>query len=772
MCSYELFSLNTSKFKIIEPSERNSYYVVLSADEQEYEWLDKINKYCVMNNIGKHEIKKKLEKYLEKHGAKKKIVDKEMEHYTMKSKLQSLIQSSVSPLIAEKNTKSLFNKETVAGIIISEYMDCSKWLISEKNSNITLQDGNIFIWNLCLSQFKNTNINCDLAKLKAKIKNPSVEIEICFHGEFYPNYPPVIKITNPKLKKSLSHRISNSKMIQLDYWTPARTTKYIIERIINILEKYAEIDLESSLNNQNSNRQITDLENYLLKFASFTDSIIEDDEIDSDEKFIKFTSEKKESNSNSTQQKKNTEHWKKGVGYGHSGATDWNINEYIKSQRDKDEKLESIIQNITKILQQVNNTSNDFISIVEILGKSLLIPYLKQQFKEATPLEIHKKESLFKLYLSLLESMATERSIYLFDENTNAQKNQHEISLYKILEERKNEFEKALLFDKDNEISQYFVNIFNNLISPIYKNYMENKNQNLLMNNNGDIKQDKKEQKQNLILDIKSEYKKRLTDLRFDTCLILESNYRDEYKKEFNKEKGSNWKQCQKRLASELTSLMPINQLPIEYDSSIFVRVDDDNPMIIRALITGPPDTPYDSGCLIFDIYTPSGYPQTAPLFWFMNHGGKRFNPNLYDSGKVCLSILGTYSGPNPAQSEKWNPNTSTLLQVLISIQAQILIDEPYFNEPGYESSIGTESGKKNSANYNANIRLYTMKSTVRDLLLNPKTYGQFENIIKEHFRIKKDYILKTYEKWCLEAPANMKKEYDEVYKDIKKSLE
>ena len=123
MCSYELFALNTSKFKIIEPSESNSYYVVLSADEQEYEWLDKINKYCVMNNIGKHEIKKKLEKYLEKQGAKKKIVDNEMDYYTMKSKLQNLIKSSVSPLIAEKNTKSLFNKETVAGIIINEYMD-------------------------------------------------------------------------------------------------------------------------------------------------------------------------------------------------------------------------------------------------------------------------------------------------------------------------------------------------------------------------------------------------------------------------------------------------------------------------------------------------------------------------------------------------------------------------------------------------------------------------------------------------------------------------
>jgi hypothetical protein len=124
-------------------------------------------------------------------------------------------------------------------------------------------------------------------------------------------------------------------MIQLDYWTPARTTKYIIERIINILEKYGEIDVESSLNNNGSNKVIIDLENYLMKFASFTDSIIEDDEIDSGENFIKFASGLKDKVESNNQQKKITEHWKKGTGYGHHGAADWNINEYVKYNKTK-----------------------------------------------------------------------------------------------------------------------------------------------------------------------------------------------------------------------------------------------------------------------------------------------------------------------------------------------------------------------------------------------------------------------------------------------------
>jgi len=46
-------------------------------------------------------------------------------------------------------------------------------------------------------------------------------------------------------------------------------------------------------------------------------------------------------------------------------------------------------------------------------------------------------------------------------------------------------------------------------------------------------------------------------------------------------------------------------------------------------------------------------------------------------SQKVCLSLLGTWSGPG------WISDQSTLLQVLISIQSLIFCEEPYLNEPG-----------------------------------------------------------------------------------------
>ena len=45
-----------------------------------------------------------------------------------------------------------------------------------------------------------------------------------------------------------------------------------------------------------------------------------------------------------------------------------------------------------------------------------------------------------------------------------------------------------------------------------------------------------------------------------------------------------------------------------------------------------------------------------------------RINPNLYEDGTVCLSLLGTWSGKE--DSEEWNVN-SNLLQLVVSIQGK-----------------------------------------------------------------------------------------------------
>lgn len=186
-------------------------------------------------------------------------------------------------------------------------------------------------------------------------------------------------------------------------------------------------------------------------------------------------------------------------------------------------------------------------------------------------------------------------------------------------------------------------------------------------------------------------------------------------------------------------------------DASIFFCIQKNNVNKIRFLISGPRDTPYEFGLFIFDMTMPSNFPSSPPLVNFSNNGGKRFNPNLYDSGKVCLSLLGTWRGE---KGESWNSNTSTFNQLVISIQSQILIEEPYFNEPGYEKSIGTELGKKMSQEYNYNIRQYTIDHTINDLLEKNK-YPEFKEIINKYFKFQKDNMFKTFTKWAEEMPTS-----------------
>ena len=98
------------------------------------------------------------------------------------------------------------------------------------------------------------------------------------------------------------------------------------------------------------------------------------------------------------------------------------------------------------------------------------------------------------------------------------------------------------------------------------------------------------------------------------------------------------------------------------------------------------------------------------------------------------LSItLGTWSGQD---GESWNKDTSTFLQVLISIQSLILVEQPYFNEPGWERDMHTTKGKTNSFNYNDNIRYRNLQWCIVDKLKN-FTSG-FENMILSHFKFKK----------------------------------
>jgi len=192
------------------------------------------------------------------------------------------------------------------------------------------------------------------------------------------------------------------------------------------------------------------------------------------------------------------------------------------------------------------------------------------------------------------------------------------------------------------------------------------------------------------------------------------------------------------RIASEIAGLTA--DLPVEWSSSIFARVDEDRPDVLKALIVAPEGTPYENGCFEFDVYLPVNYPDVPPQVKLLTTANRsvRFNPNLYHEGKVCLSLLGTWSGPG------WIPDTSSLLQVLLSIQSLILVPDPYFNEPGYAAA--DERQQKQSKQYDRQVRAATLKVAMLGQMKKPSPL--FADCIHRHFRLKKNQILKQLEDW------------------------
>ncbi|KAL7076726.1 hypothetical protein ACQ4LE_003795 [Meloidogyne hapla] len=198
-----------------------------------------------------------------------------------------------------------------------------------------------------------------------------------------------------------------------------------------------------------------------------------------------------------------------------------------------------------------------------------------------------------------------------------------------------------------------------------------------------------------------------------------------------------------RRLAQEIVSLS--SSLPLSISSSVFVRTCEERLDAMKVLITGPSDTPYANGCFEFDVFFPPDYPNVPMQMNLETTGNRtvRFNPNLYDDGKVCLSILNTWRG---RPEERWNADTSSLLQVLVSIQSLILVNEPYFNEPGYERWRNSPAGQQASREYDANIMQMCVRWAMVEQIRNPPK--AFTEIVRSHFWMKRDEICDQVEAW------------------------
>ena len=191
---------------------------------------------------------------------------------------------------------------------------------------------------------------------------------------------------------------------------------------------------------------------------------------------------------------------------------------------------------------------------------------------------------------------------------------------------------------------------------------------------------------------------------------------------------NSNMKKTYQRIMKkDMESVKGLNGIRVIFDESNLLKA--------YALIIGPENTKYENSILLFNIFFPSNYPYNPPNVEYIPMNKIRIHPNLYASGKVCLSLLGTWSGPG------WT-SIMDISSILLSIQS-LLGENPLRNEPGYE----TIKGDVND-NYNQIIEFNSINSLIIDMYnYIPETFIDMKPFIREHIIQNKDNIIKKIDK-------------------------
>ncbi|XP_057338600.1 baculoviral IAP repeat-containing protein 6 isoform X3 [Microplitis mediator] len=460
-------------------------------------------------------------------------------------------------------------------------------------------------------------------------------------------------------------------------------------------------------------------------------------------------------------------YWAKGTGFG-TGSTQqsWNVEQALLRQRSEEEHVTILLRVLASYVGSGSQPQRELpATFAELIARSCLLPALSSYLRNDSVLDMARHIPLYRAVLQLLRSMALSTQLAsLLLPRVGKSNDPSIVSLlstmkvcvdtyvHKINRSRSNKFKSGLKYPDDTEQDEGLAT----LIPDIQESATVVQNATSRLAVIGEELVSPSAVITELPLkSIEQRYLEVMKNLQFDTYEMISENsdgggYRFAVSYHFESNMRAAGDRSHptrvKRLAQEAVTLS--TALPLSYSSSVFVRCDTDRLDIMKVLITGPAETPYANGCFEFDVYFPPDYPNSPMLINLETTGRHtvRFNPNLYNDGKVCLSVLNTWHG---RPEEKWNAHTSSFLQVLVSIQSLILVPEPYFNEPGYERSRGTASGAQSSQEYNANICLATVKWAMLDQIKNPCPC--FKEVIHTHFWIKRHEIVAQLESWIMD---------------------
>lgn len=726
--SMKNFVVGDFKFNITFINKR--YHVKGKDTPIYFSWLNKLNYYSISKNYNIDKIKKLLIHLCNNN--KHTCIYTKTEHEILRTKERIRIMNILDhkkpfafPYDIIHAIPKTFNRREVADIIVAEYMLLYNCFLDKSFSGtIDIVDNNIYHIRLKLNNF-NDNILNQLNVLNMMTGDEKyVSIDIKCHPLYYPIYPPMVGVISPEFIDLLNIRIANTKYTKYEYWNMNRTLVNIVRRIINIINTYGEVFLPEIKHDTDTKLkvQITKFNDLLLNNAYiFTTDISDIIDTDMSNVIINNTS-----NTN-------------GTGYGNNNSSLWNIELYNDLSARKKQKIIDIFTEYIDIINNIVNfnQTETLYYITNTIKNSYVYIFIIEQLQGISMLDIHNNQDYYVIIFKFIElfSNNTMNSIYF--------KNINNTNLYKLISVINDHAKKCISISNTNTIA-VFINYFYNRLMTVVK-----------------IQQDftSNELPSIVSIDDKSNNSQYITLMSKYKFIIGELHNLSSYRFTDNivGEQDNNMTQCYKRMSNEIPTL--IDSLQITENASILTLIDKYKPNCARYLMTGPPNTPYAYGIYIFDSYTDHMYPLTPPYLQFINTSGLRINPNLYGNGKVCLSLLGTYIGPKPHESEKWNPTLSSLYQILISIQSHIFVNNPYFNEPGFEKLQGTAEGDRKSQNYNEYIQYDATMCGIIDIIRWIDRYPNFKNAILTHFYFKKNKIINQYNEWINNCVSDAYKE-------------
>ena len=641
-----------------------------------------------------------------------------------------------------------------------------------------------------------------------------VELRMVFQTDLYPFYPPSIRLVRPRLKGHVMERLASLPCLKLAHWNPMTRISELLEDVKSFLLDLGEVDLGHPRNCMRASPSgaYTGME-YALSALSIT----------SDTTPLRARADeawewrgpkqcsplspvgggagggKGVTAEPSLPKEGGNGAWAKGTGYGHGDSRSqgpiWDVAQHEAALKRKMEKTEAVLSELLRSLTGLQGLPEDLHAFCRgdetppllpdlgaeefaLLRDSSFAPFAAELIMASPLQEMLKRLKTYATLLALLRVMSSSESLAAILgplPGMLATAPSIEVALRPIADQAvcflenfrkmgKAECGAGSKGTEEERLSQAVVDTARAVTKAVNSGsaYEEAVADTAC---NGRAEPGTPDAAG---CDPEEAYMNEMRPMQFDTCSLTSTSkrkhmYLNQVEKEHNN--GSMARDRMTRLASDLAALQ--NSLPLSRSSTVCVRADDSRPDLMRVLITGPDDTPYEGGCFVFDMGFPPSYPNIPPKMGLRTtgEGNVRFNPNLYQNGKVCLSLLGTWGG---AQGEQWDRDSSTLLQVLVSVQSLIFVPDPYFNEPGFEKNMHSRESQHKSYQYNQNIRVECARWAMLNALQHP-TPG-LEETIRTHFRLKKEHILKQCKVW-LQEMTSPPKELGDTSGQLKQSV-